>query len=362
MATEAAPIESTAAAGAVPADMPAWTEFRRSWVNVLIDAIQRLPGPSWLAYAVAFVPTFLLVASTDWLSGARPGTFNAEQIEWAGALVGSIGLIHYLDGVARSSLEEFSSTLDVSRETVRRLEYEMTTIPAGPALVLVVLGTLRTAEGFLFEPASEGIVGWQPLALAIRAPLEALVTILLLTLVYHSIRQLRLVVRIHNMPARVNLFRPAPLYAFSRLTSRTAIGLVPLVIPYSSTYSRASTPLEFATSSAISGLILVVAALAFTVPLVGMHRRMTTEKKRLMGEVGERVEALIDELHGAVDRHDLSLADGQSKQLGSLIAERELVSHLSTWPWQAGTVGAVASAIILPVVLAFITRLLGRIV
>jgi hypothetical protein len=49
-------------------------------------------------------------------------------------------------------------------------------------------------------------------------------------------------------------------------------------------------------------------------------------------------------------------------QLGSLIAERELVSRLSTWRWQAGTVGAVASAIILPVVITLITRLLGRIV
>ncbi len=304
----------------------------------------------------------LLVAMTDWLSGRPVGEFQVEQVEWAGALVGSIALIKYLDGVARASLDDFAPALEVSQDTLAHLEFELTSMPAGPVFLLLILGLLRTAEGFVFEPGSEGIVGLPPLPVAIRAPLEALTTTVLLVLIYHTVHQLRLVVQIHAMPARVNLFRPAPLYAFSTLTSRTAIGLVPLVIPFGGTFSRASTPLEYLTASIVTGLILVVAALAFSVPLVGMHRRMTAEKKRLGGDVGGRVEALISDLHAAVDRHDLSLADGQNKQLGSLIAERELVARLSTWPWQAGTVGAVASAIILPVVITLISRLLGRIV
>lgn len=336
--------------------------YPRSWVNVVIDWVERLPGPSWLAYALALAPAFLLVSLTDWLSGTAPGGLAFDHFEWAAALVGSIALINYLDGVARTSLHDFAGTLDLAPAALARLEFELTVIPARPALLILILAAARTAEGFALEPASESIVGWTPLPLAIRAPIETVTTALLLTLLYHTLRQLRLVGRIHAIPARVILFRPAPLYAFSRLTSRTAIGLIPLVIPFGSGILQAESTLEFATTYSIAGLILGIAVLAFTVPLVGMHNRMSAEKKRLQGEVGGRVEALIDELHGAVDRHDLSLADGQNKQLGSLIAERDLVTRLSTWPWQAGTAGAVASAIILPIVIALVTRLLGRIV
>ena len=69
----------------------------------------------------------------------------------------------------------------------------------------------------------------------------------------------------------------------------------------------------------------------------------------------------MDRLHGSVDRDDLSGSDGQNKALASLIAERDLVNRLSTWPWQAGTAGAVASAILLPIVLFLLTRFLDRV-
>lgn len=336
--------------------------YRGSWVNAVIDWVERLPGPAWAAYLVALVPTFLALATADWLSGGRIGEIQPDRVVWVFALVGSIWLIHHLDRVARSALAEFGPMLESSPEDLTRLGYELTVIPRTPALILLGFAALRTAEGFAFQPETEGIAGLSPAALAIRFPFETILTGLVLILIYHTIRQLRLVGRIHARAERINLFRPGPLYAFSRLTSQTAIGLVPLLIPFGSGLPSAVTTLDYVVLLSMCGLILGVAVLAFFLPLLGMHRRMAQEKRRLQDQVGQRVEAIVAKLHESVDRSELSGADGNNKQLGSLIAERDLVNRLSTWPWQAGAAGAVVSAVALPIALWLATRYLGRVV
>lgn len=335
--------------------------YRASWVNALIDRVERLPGPAWAAYVLAIVPALLYLGVADWISGGRIGELQPDGVIWALALVGSIWLIHHLDSVARRAFGEFGPMLGLAAEERDRLEYELTVIPRTPALVILVLAALRTAEGFAFQPESEGLASLTPGALALRFPFETILTALVLILIYHTVRQLRLVGRIHAESKRINLFRPAPLYAFSRLTSQTAIGLALLVIPFGTGLTSASTALDYVTLFSISGPIIGVAVLAFFLPLLGMHGRMSAEKRRLQDEVGQRVEMLVDRLHGSVDRDDLAGADGQNKALASLIAERELVNHLSTWPWQAGTAGAVASAVLLPIVLFLLTRFLDRV-
>ncbi len=336
--------------------------YAPSWVNTLIDRVERLPGPAWAAYLLAIVPTLIYLGVADWISGGRIGEIQPDRVVWALALVGSTWLIHHLDSVARRAFAEFTPMLDLATGERARLEYELTVIPQGPALLLLGLSVLRTAEGFAFQPESEGLVGLTPAALALRFPFEAVLSALILTLIYHTVRQLRLVGRIHAESKRINLFRPGPLYAFSRLTSQTAIGLALLVIPFGGGLASASTTLDYVVLSTMSGLILGVAILAFFLPLLGMHGRMSAEKRRLQDEVGQRVEVLVDRLHGSVDREDLSGADGQNKSLASLIAERDLVNRLSTWPWQAGTAGAVASAILLPIALFLMTRFLDKVI
>lgn len=337
------------------------TTYGRSWVNVLIDAVERLPGPPWAAYAIALVPALLLVAVPSWISDTPVGKIGSVQAVWAFALIGSISLIHYLDRVARTALSEFSPLLSVSQEALARLEYDLTVIPARPALILLAVSALRTTEAFAFQPDSEALTGFSPLAIALRWPFETVLVGLILALLYHTVRQLRLVARIHSMAPRVNLFRPTQLYAFSRLTSRTAMGLVALVIPLSIPLTLSTSALDYVVTFTFMGLILGTALSAFVWPLVGIHRRMDLEKKRLQTETGQRIEALIEDLHGSIDRRDLSGADGQNKTLASLVTERDLVRRLSTWPWQAGTAGAVVTAVLLPIALWVTTRIMERI-
>ena len=350
-----------------------------SWVNILIDRIdridrieridriaridriERLPGPPWVAYVAALGPLVLLVSLQDWVSGAPIDGICADRAVWAFALIGSLWLVHHLDGVARRAMQEFAGTLNAEPGSLAGLEYELTVIPARTGIILLVLSAVRTAEAFAFQPESEGIVGLAPVMLGIRWVFEVMMTSLIMVLIYHTIRQLRLVGRIHAMAPVISLFRPAPLYACSRLTSRTAIGLVLLVIPFTGSLALAVSAFDYLTILTLMGLILGTASLAFGLPLVGMHQRMNREKQRLEAEVGARIEALIDDLHGSLDRRDLSAADGQNKKLARLVTERDLVRRMSTWPWQAGTAGAVMSAVLLPIALWLVTRVMERI-
>ena len=57
-----------------------------------------------------------------------------------------------------------------------------------------------------------------------------------------------------------------------------------------------------------------------------------------------------------------SNADARNKVISSLMTERDMVSHLPTWPWQPSTVGTLATAMVLPLVLWLMTRILERVI
>lgn len=86
------------------------------------------------------------------------------------------------------------------------------------------------------------------------------------------------------------------------------------------------------------------------------------EKERLEAEVGRRLAATMDDVHTAVDERRRDEADALNKTLATLVAERDLVAKLPTWPWAPGTFWAFASAILLPIRLWFATRFLERVV
>ena len=260
--------------------------------------------------------------------------------------------------MATSSLEAFKPALEGADVDLGALHYELTVIPARPALVVTGLAVGANLVGLISNPAGSGVTGLPPVAVAMQAVGESFVLSLLFLLMYHTLRQLRAVAWIHALAPQVNLFRPAPLYAFSQLPVRTAIAFVAIVsatvlINFSNLQSH---PLVITVPFLAGGIS--VATAAFVLPLLGMHRRISAEKKDLEWQVGRRLKETMAEVHRAADALDLSQADGLNKLLASLIAEREMLARLPTWPWQPGTVGAFVTAMLLPIVVFLPTRAL----
>jgi hypothetical protein len=87
---------------------------------------------------------------------------------------------------------------------------------------------------------------------------------------------------------------------------------------------------------------------------------MVAEKDRQLAEANARFETVLARLHARVDGEILTDADQLSHQLSSVAAEREAVSRLSTWPWEAATLTGFLTTLVLPVLLWLAQRLLGR--
>src|SRR5262245_37777397 len=84
------------------------------------------------------------------------------------------------------------------------------------------------------------------------------------------------------------------------------------------------------------------------------------EKDRALAEAGIRFEDALARLHERVDRGDLSDAEKMNHQIASLVAERQALERVSTWPWEKTTVTGFVTALLLPALLWGMQRLLGR--
>ncbi|MEA2621415.1 MAG: hypothetical protein QOH61_325 [Chloroflexota bacterium] len=344
--------------------------YAPSWVDVLTRWIDRLPGPTWVAYAA--IAVFALLWTN--LEGAMAGLdwFDPVQSSYAFYFVFPLALVHYLDRVAGRAWDRFRPATNLDDREAAHVRYRLTVTPARPAAVLLALGYAITLAEYAADPEGNGISG-NPLAyVLLRAIAEGLIAAIVFVLAFHTFRQLRIVSQLHASAIRVNLFQPGALHAMSQLTGRSAIGIIILAVfigvPYPGTSDQA-----WLTTTFVSALPLIgVALAAFIIPLRGLHDRLAAERSRLLDDVSGRLETALAALHRAIEREAANESDpgvsgtsntridALSKAQQSLMQEREFIARLSTWPWDPGTLRAVVSAIALPVAIWLLTRGLSR--
>jgi len=338
-----------------------------SWINRLMGWVDRLPGLFWVAYVAAAVLLNLALAAAHWSVGWYPvGTFTRLHLILGVQIPAVLALAHYLNRSAVKALDEFRPALIATEAESLTLRYRLVTLPpsaaawAGVASIgAFAIGTfapLIAGQPLLGTNNSNSLAG--PLALfgASPSPFPATVySVLLLfswwtygAVLYHILRQLAFISRIYGHHTRVNLFRLAPLYAFSRQTARTSIGLMVLL-----SVSVLAIPdlMRHTGVSVGSALILFLALAVFTVPLVGVHRLLAREKERLVSENGALMEATIGELHRRVTSGKLQAMDDMNKAMASLEIERAALVRVPTWPWDPGTLRAVIAALLLPILI-----------
>ena len=335
---------------------PAAILYSPSWVDHLTHGIARLAGPAWGGYLLLLVGLVILINALNWIGGRYPApTLDPLQSAYAVYAVYMLALIQHLNGVAGSAIASFRPALEVNASEYQRIRSELTSLPAREGALAGLAGLAFV--GIMYVADLPDASTLHPAVLIGTLAVEAFTIAVFAVLIYHTVHQLRLVSRIHALASRIDLFDPPTLHAFSTLTARTGIGLVLLL-----TYSYLIDPSIDPVGAAMTGVVVVVAAAAFVLPLEGMHRRIVVEKERLQREADRRLQATFAELHRSVDEHDLSLSDGLNKTLLSLQSERETLARIAAWPWQPGTLRAVVTALVVPIVLWLIFRALDRFV
>jgi hypothetical protein len=180
-------------------------------------------------------------------------------------------------------------------------------------------------------------------------------------LIYHTLRQLRLVNSINSNHIRVYLFHLGPTRAFSRLTASTALGLVVFV------YSWMVINPELLADPLIVGYALLFTVLAVAVfiwPLWGAHRLMQLEKERALHEIDIRFEALFARFNQLVDEGDYTATEKLAGMIASLEIQYQRINAIATWPWRSETAQIALTAIALPLILmiiqSFVLQALNR--
>ncbi len=374
--------ESAARGKTTTALAPAFVPpYPPSWFDRFSDWVDRLPGPPWVFYllSAALVTALLLVAAAS-TGDYRPGPFLSLHVWLATQLVYMLGLMHYLDRSAGSALDSFRPVLEgggpaktptkVDDPTFADLRYRLTTLPRWPAWLASLAGLafgLLLPFLFLATQPPEG----RTLSAAFAGfgfPASSSYTVLILayvtlteavsgTLLFHTVRQLGLISHIYASPTRLNLYRLQPLYAFSVPAGLTAAGLVLFTYAW---FATAPTLFFNPVGIRMGVFFLAIAATTFAWPLLGIHRRLLADKKRLMFESSERFEATVAELHRRVDEKALTAMDDLNKTLESLEIEQAALRRIPTWPWEPGALRGVVAALVLPIVIWLIQYGLQR--
>lgn len=318
---------------------------------------ERLPGPLWAWYALIGAALVLAAHVPVWVHGARAlGEPEPYLLTPAALDLYALAFIAALRRVAGSAFEQFRPALGGDPERQAELRRELVSVPDRPALITIVLLLVLINVPFFSDPNNAAFAP-DPIVNAVSVALWQVAIILGGITIALAIHQLRMVSRLHAAATHVDVFEQRPITAFSRLTAATAVGLLVVAMVMVAPSDRP------AATSLVSGALLIVVAVAFFVlPLGGMHGRLVSERARLLAGSHARLRVTLDRIHAMVDADDTSRADQLQKTLDSLLAERDVLMKLPTWPWSAGTFRGIASAVVLPVALWLVFRILERVV
>jgi len=335
--------------------------YRPSALDRLIHRIDGLPGHGWWVYPALLGVFLAWIHALVWAWGVQPvGTFVPASMTYVFYGPFALAAIHFLDRAGTQAMAVFRPALDLSDAEIEARRYELVTLRSGRTgwAILAVgtaigvgVATTQSAEAFaLFgRTSTEALFLVIPFAIAGYIGFAALV--------WHTIRQLRAVARLHR-EAHLDLFDTGPIYAFSGLTMRTGFVWI-FVGYYSLTVSGAFVSVN-AIALPLSIANFFVAAACFVLPLYGLHARLVTEKARLLRGASARVAAMTAELYGRVDGLQLTGIKEVTDGYSGVVTARDQVLKLPTWPWPPRAIGQFATALVLPIVVFVITRVVGQ--
>lgn len=337
--------------------------YAPSWVDRLTDGLERLPGPVWGFYLAAALLLNLLNASLEWRIGSYPvGTFDPLHVVAASACVGYLALIHYLDLAAGRALVKYQPMFDSERGNPDELRYRLTTMPArsvrrvttagilyGVAVAYAVYRGWVLSDAVAFESPTTAWLDWIVISSA---------NLMMLLFIYHTVHQLRIINYVYITCTRIDIFYLTPLYAFAGLAARTALGWLGNAYIW-----LIAMPAGVPDSLVLTNTIMValLGLVAFIWPLIGIHRLLEEEKTRHQVAVRRRVQTGMDELHRRVDAQRFDEVVPLTELMTGLKQELDILDQIPTWPWQPELFRTVLTAVLLPIVLWFITRAIERV-
>jgi hypothetical protein len=323
-----------------------------AWVDSLpVRGLWVYPGLALLLFAWGHVIL--------WVSGRIP--FGSIDVTVAAGVVYGpyvLAVFAITNRVALRSLDAFWPATGWPDSGRPRWAYEFVTLPRGLDLVALAIGIPISIGAFLSAPpAFLGAPETRWYLAAAFLPSMILGYSGFPLLVLHTVRQLRLVTRIHREATAIDPFDLEPVYAFSRLTVVTGLAYV-LVGYYGLAVNGAFQAGNLVSIATLAGSF-AVGMVTFVVPLWGIHDRLVHEKALLLARAERRIGKVAAEMDRRIDAGEFGTTKEVNDTLAGVTTLRERVAHLPTWPWPPQVLRGFLSALLAPIVVYVVTRLVS---
>jgi len=342
--------------------MTAAAPYPPSWINRFLAWVDGLPVSGLMFYLLVYAAFLLLTHLTAWLDGLLPaGAFHSNFVfDMIWVPIG-LGYIHLMERAAARSIEEFRPVLAVPDDEYAGIAYRFTTLPALPVLGLTLLGLaigmyevlglssiLRPEGRFTLSFITWGLLGGSGYAF-------------LPVWIYAAFRHLVHINQLYGRVARINLFNLQPLYGLANVAMIVAVFFILIAnLNYvSEMFLGTRTIVSIEAVLALSGALLTLGWIVMVVPLLGIHRKIEQEKRKLMAEAAQDIEDLRRQLSAEVRGGGYQQIQHIEKALNAVFQLRTNTQAVPAWPWSPGTLRNFGTAILLPIVIWLAQRLLA---
>lgn len=332
--------------------------YHPSWIDRLTSWIQDLRMPAWLFYLLSFLGIVFLINVVFWVDGSMPVGSISTQSSFSIFIVYSIWLYNHLTIIGSRALQEFLPLLTVDDHQIAKIEYELATLPRWIGRLMILLGIgLSASELFGESDPYGGVIPRTVVPFIFDVVISSFMSSVYFGLIIRSVRQLRMVRRLHAQAGNIDLLNLDPAHAFSALSSQTGIGIVMVLV-----FAFLIDPASFDSSMSIilnAGIILSALGV-FVLPIIGIRDDLETEKRRTLEGINNLLKTTMSNLHERLEAGNYHDVPAMEKGISALIQERELVTRISTWPWDLRTFRSFASTLLLPIFLIIVSRLIER--
>ena len=337
-----------------------YQSYNPSWIDLITQRIEKLPIRARVFYLLFGIGLIAIQLLFLWLDGGMDAVELLPVIIFNGlATPFLLALIHLLDDQAVTALQSMRPMIETTEDEFEQLKYRLANMPFPVALIVglgmtifLILTPYITAEPIRFAALER-----TPIFGIVFHIIDKSSGFLSGVVIYHTIRQLRLVNSITSHRIRINLFQIGPLQAFSRLTASTAIGLVLFMnLWLFINPDLLADPVNIGFAAGFGIIIITV----FVWPIYGIHRLIGAEKAKALQEIDLRLEEVFLKFDQHFREADYSAIETLNGTISSLEIQRGRIDDVPTWPWRPGTIRSVLAAIALPLVLMLVQILVEQ--
>lgn len=338
--------------------MATFRRYQPSWVNLVLDWINGLPIHPALFYILFYLASVLLVHIALWADGSAgwgewvsPVFFDMAWVPYA------LGYLNLMERTAARSLEEFRPVLALKKNDFEAVKYHFLTMPFWPVLLLSVAGFIF---GVWLVYRGHSMAASQ-FSQALWALLSGPGYTFTPVWIYAAWRHVSQISQLYRQVGEFNLFDLQPFYGLARVTMLIgAFSVITASMNYIWEVLLGTPSMTPETALLVSFFALVIGVVVTVVPLWGIHQKIENNKQQLLTHNARQIEELHQNLQADLAKKKLGNLEKLEKGLHALFTMRTNIRDVPAWPWRPGAFRNFASAILLPVLLLILERVVSQ--